>query len=71
MPGTEIKSLVTPVVVRAEASESLMVAARRLWAHEIGALPVFAGVVVLGCAAHTRRGTLPASVNTKRMALCA
>jgi phosphoglycolate phosphatase-like HAD superfamily hydrolase len=39
-PGDQVPRY--PVVVRAEASESLIVAARRLWAHEIGALPVFA-----------------------------
>src|SRR6516225_5227078 len=39
----EIQSLVTPFVVRADAAESLAAIARRMWAHEIGALPVFEG----------------------------
>ncbi len=37
----DIESLASPLVVVAEVSESLATAARRLWAHEIGALPVF------------------------------
>ncbi len=44
----EIEPLVTPLVVGADASESLAVAARRLWAHEIGALPVFQGESLVG-----------------------
>jgi CBS domain-containing protein len=44
----EIEPLVTPLVVRAEGSESLAAAARRLWAHEIGALPVFDGDTLVG-----------------------
>jgi CBS domain-containing protein len=44
----DIHAPVTPVVVRAEASESLEVAARRMWAHEIGSLPVFRGDVLVG-----------------------
>ena len=36
----DIGSLATRLVVAAEASESLAAAARRMWAHEIGALPV-------------------------------
>jgi CBS domain-containing protein len=37
----EIDTLMTPVVLRVEASETLAAAARRMWAHEVGALPVF------------------------------
>lgn len=44
----KIESLVTRLVVRAEASESLLTAARRMWAHEIGALPVFASDALVG-----------------------
>jgi CBS domain-containing protein len=44
----EIESLVTPLLVRAEASESLATVARRMWAHEIGALPVFADGRLVG-----------------------
>lgn len=44
----EIESLATPLVVVAEASESLATAARRMWAHEIGALPVLDGGVLVG-----------------------
>jgi CBS domain-containing protein len=44
----EIASLVTPFVVRADASETLATVARRMWAHEIGALPVFDGEVLAG-----------------------
>jgi CBS domain-containing protein len=36
----EIQSVATNLVVVVEASESLATAARRMWAHEIGALPV-------------------------------
>ncbi len=36
----EIESIASPLVVTAEVSESLATAARRMWAHEIGALPV-------------------------------
>ena len=44
----KIESIVTRLVVRAEASESLLAAARRMWAHEIGALPVFVGDALVG-----------------------
>jgi CBS domain-containing protein len=44
----EIASVVTRLVVRAEAAETLAAAARRMWAHEIGALPVFKGDRLLG-----------------------
>ena len=36
----EIQSVATRLVVVVEAHESLVTAARRMWAHEIGALPV-------------------------------
>lgn len=44
----EIELLATPLVAFAEASESLATAARRRWAHEIGALPVLDGGVLVG-----------------------
>lgn len=43
-----IEPLVTRVVVSCDASESLLAAARRMWAHEIGALPVFDDGVLTG-----------------------
>jgi len=44
----KIEAIVTRLVVRAEASESLLAAARRMWAHDIGALPVFLGDTLVG-----------------------
>lgn len=44
----KIESLVTRLVVRVEASESLLAAACRMWAHEIGGLPVFEGDALVG-----------------------
>jgi CBS domain-containing protein len=35
-----IESIASPLPVVAESSESLATAARRMWAHEIGALPI-------------------------------
>lgn len=44
----EIEALAIPLVVVAEASESLATAARLMWAHEIGALPVLDRGVLVG-----------------------
>ena len=44
----EIDTLVTPVVLRVEASETLAAAARRMWAHDVEALPVFDGDQLVG-----------------------
>lgn len=44
----EIEKLLSPVVVRVEAGEPLTAAARRMWAHDIGALPVFDGQRLVG-----------------------
>lgn len=47
-PDMKIDALATPLVVVAKASESLATAARRVWAHEIGALPVLDRGVLVG-----------------------
>lgn len=44
----EIETLLSPVVVCAEAGEPLAAAARRMWAHDIGALPVLRGERLVG-----------------------
>lgn len=36
-----IENLLSPLVVRVDVAEPLTAAARRMWAHDIGALPVF------------------------------
>lgn len=56
----KIESLVTRLVVRVEASERLLAAARRMWAHEIGALPVFAGDALVGIISERDVVTAPA-----------
>lgn len=43
-----IEDLLSPLVVHAEATEPLAAAARRMWAHDIGALPVFDGQRLVG-----------------------
>lgn len=47
-PDMKIDALATPLVVVAEASESLATAARCMWAHETGALPVLDRGVLVG-----------------------
>ena len=44
----EVWSVATRLVVVAEAHEGLITAARRMWAHEIGALPVLDGGGLVG-----------------------
>ncbi len=39
----DIPTSVTSAVVRADAAETLAAVARRMWAHEVGTLPVFDG----------------------------